>query len=76
MARRRYDEQQRRNVLQERLTVDIPLMVSMALKEDLGQTLDFKKDITGQLLRADSQATARYPRRGYILRSEMVGRSL
>lgn len=59
MAIRRYDEQQRREILQERLKTDIPLMVSIALKEDLGQVVDYRKDITGQLLNAATQSTAR-----------------
>ncbi|MBQ0269135.1 carboxylating nicotinate-nucleotide diphosphorylase [Providencia huaxiensis] len=59
MTIRRYDEQQRREKLFERLQIDIPFMVSVALKEDLGQSVDYKKDITGQLLNADRQASAR-----------------
>ncbi len=43
MTIRRYDEQQRRKMLLERLQVDIPFMVSVALKEDLGQSVDYKK---------------------------------
>lgn len=49
MATRRYSEEQRRELLLERLNSDIPFIVSHALKEDLGQTVDFKQDITGQL---------------------------
>lgn len=59
MAIRRYDEKQRREVLLERLSVDIPFMVSVALKEDLGQLVDYKQDITGQLLNENTLATAR-----------------
>lgn len=59
MAIRRYDEQQRREILLERLEVDIPFMVSVALKEDLGQSVDYKNDITGQLLNANMQSSAR-----------------
>ncbi len=59
MPIRRYDEQQRRTILQARLDTDIPFMVGVALKEDLGQVIDYKRDITGQLLNADTQATAR-----------------
>ena len=59
MAIRRYDEKQRREVLLERLSVDIPFMVSVALKEDLGQLFDYKQDITGQLLNENALATAR-----------------
>ncbi|APC12685.1 MULTISPECIES: carboxylating nicotinate-nucleotide diphosphorylase [Providencia] len=58
MPIRRYDEQQRRTILQARLDTDIPFMVGVALKEDLGQVIDYKRDITGQLLNADTQATA------------------
>lgn len=43
MTIRRYDEQQRREMLFERLQIDIPFMVSVALKEDLGQSIDYKK---------------------------------
>lgn len=59
MATRRYSEEQRRELLLERLNSDIPFIVSHALKEDLGQTVDFKQDITGQLLQPTSQAKAR-----------------
>ncbi|EFB71643.1 nicotinate-nucleotide diphosphorylase (carboxylating) [Providencia rustigianii DSM 4541] len=59
MSIRRYDEQERRKILIERLIVDIPFMVTVALKEDLGQFVDYKKDITGQLLNEKTQATAR-----------------
>lgn len=59
MAIRRYDEQQRREVLLGRLSEDIPFMVSVALKEDLGQLVDYKQDITGQLLNENTHATAR-----------------
>ncbi|MEX6157389.1 carboxylating nicotinate-nucleotide diphosphorylase [Providencia manganoxydans] len=59
MATRRYDENQRREVLLERLRTDIPFTVSNALKEDLGQVVDYKQDITGQLLSPNSQADAR-----------------
>lgn len=59
MATRRYDENQRREVLLERLHTDIPFTVSNALKEDLGQVVDYKQDITGQLLSPNSQADAR-----------------
>ncbi|HHR5880356.1 TPA: carboxylating nicotinate-nucleotide diphosphorylase [Providencia alcalifaciens] len=59
MTTRRYDEQERRKLLMARLITDIPLMVSVALKEDLGQVIDYKRDITGQLLNEEAQATAR-----------------
>ena len=59
MAIRRYDVQQRREILLERLSVDIPFMVGVALKEDLGQLIDYKQDITGQLLNENTLATAR-----------------
>lgn len=59
MALRRYDEQQRRSILSDRLSADIPFMVSVALKEDLGQSIDYKKDITGQLLDENILAKAR-----------------
>lgn len=59
MTTRRYYEQERRKLLMARLITDIPFMVSVALKEDLGQIVDYKRDVTGQLLNEDSQATAR-----------------
>ncbi|OAT48403.1 carboxylating nicotinate-nucleotide diphosphorylase [Providencia heimbachae] len=59
MTMRRYDEQQRRKILLERLAVDIPFMVSVALKEDLGQKVDYKQDITGQLLNERAISIAR-----------------
>lgn len=59
MTMRRYDEQQRRKILLERLAVDIPFMVSVALKEDLGQKVDYKQDITGQLLNGSAISIAR-----------------
>ncbi len=59
MTIRRYDEQQRHKVLLERLAVDIPFMVNVALKEDLGQKVDYKQDITGQLLNESAVAIAR-----------------
>lgn len=59
MTTRRYDEQERRKLLMARLITDIPFMVNVALKEDLGQIVDYKRDITGQLLNEDFQATAR-----------------
>lgn len=59
MTTRRYDEQERRKLLMARLITDIPFMVNVALKEDLGQVVDYKRDITGQLLNEAFQATAR-----------------
>lgn len=59
MTTRRYDEQERRKLLMARLITDIPFMVNVALKEDLGQIVDYKRDVTGQLLNEASQATAR-----------------
>ncbi|HHR6130997.1 TPA: carboxylating nicotinate-nucleotide diphosphorylase [Providencia alcalifaciens] len=59
MTTRRYDEQERRKLLMARLITDIPFMVNVALKEDLGQVVDYKRDVTGQLLNEESQATAR-----------------
>lgn len=58
MTTRRYDEQERRKMLMARLVADIPFMVSVALKEDLGQIIDYKRDITGQLLSKETQAHA------------------
>ena len=59
MTLRRYDEQQRRSILSDRLSVDIPFMVGVALREDLGQSIDYKRDITGQLLNESLFAKAR-----------------
>ncbi|WP_321158236.1 carboxylating nicotinate-nucleotide diphosphorylase [Providencia stuartii] len=59
MATRRYDENQRREALFEKLNTDIPFMVTHALKEDLGQIVDVRQDITGQLLQPVARATAR-----------------
>ncbi|MBF0692448.1 carboxylating nicotinate-nucleotide diphosphorylase [Providencia alcalifaciens] len=58
MTTRRYDEQERRKMLMARLVADIPFMVSVALKEDLGQIIDYKRDITGQLLSKETRAHA------------------
>lgn len=47
MATRRYSEEQRRELLLERLNSDIPFIVSHALKEDLGKQLILSKILRG-----------------------------
>lgn len=50
MSTCRYNQDQRREALLERLTLDIPLAVSQALREDLGGKIDANNDITAQLI--------------------------
>jgi nicotinate-nucleotide pyrophosphorylase (carboxylating) len=50
MPPRRYNPDRRRDELLERISLDIPLDVSHALREDLGGEVDANKDITAQLL--------------------------
>lgn len=59
MMTRRYDIEQRKQLLMNQLVTDIPEKVAQALMEDLGQSTDYRQDITGQLLPADKQVTAR-----------------
>ena len=58
MSTRRYDPDSRRQALIERIENDIPEAVARALQEDLGGDIDSGRDITAQLLPADSQAHA------------------
>jgi nicotinate-nucleotide pyrophosphorylase (carboxylating) len=58
MSTRRYDPDSRRQALIERIENDIPEAVARALQEDLGGDIDSERDITAQLLPADSQAHA------------------
>ncbi|SNC58542.1 carboxylating nicotinate-nucleotide diphosphorylase [Sodalis endosymbiont of Henestaris halophilus] len=59
MLTRCYDVKQRQADLLERVKQDIPMLVSAALKEDLGgSNIDAQADITALLLPAGSQATA------------------
>ncbi|MEG3110151.1 carboxylating nicotinate-nucleotide diphosphorylase [Pantoea sp. T14] len=58
MSTRRYDPDSRRQALIERIENDIPEAVARALQEDLGGDIDSERDITAQLLPADTQAHA------------------
>ncbi|GAB81006.1 carboxylating nicotinate-nucleotide diphosphorylase [Shimwellia blattae] len=59
MPPRRYNPDSRREDLLERINLDVPEIVSRALREDLGGEVDASNDITAQLLPADSQSHAR-----------------
>ncbi|MBB1229693.1 carboxylating nicotinate-nucleotide diphosphorylase [Pantoea pleuroti] len=58
MSSRGYDPDSRRQALIKRIESDIPDAVAQALKEDLGGEIDADRDITAQLLPADTQADA------------------
>ena len=58
MPPRRYNPDHRRDVLLERINLDIPAAVALALREDLGGEVDANNDITAQLLPADDRAHA------------------
>ncbi len=58
MPTRRYNPDRRREALLESINLDIPLLVSQALREDLGGEVDPNQDITAQLLPADSRSHA------------------
>jgi len=58
MSSRGYDPDSRRQALIKRIESDIPDAVALALKEDLGGEIDADRDITAQLLPADTQAHA------------------
>ncbi|QXB58466.1 carboxylating nicotinate-nucleotide diphosphorylase [Pantoea agglomerans] len=58
MSSRGYDPDSRRQTLIKRIESDIPDSVALALKEDLGGEIDADRDITAQLLPADTQADA------------------
>jgi len=58
MSSRGYDPDSRRQALIKRIESDIPDAVALALKEDLGGDIDADRDITAQLLPADTQADA------------------
>lgn len=58
MPPRRYNPDRRRDELLDRITLDIPLAVSQALREDLGGEVDPNNDITAQLLPPDSTSHA------------------
>lgn len=58
MPPRRYNPDHRRDALLERITLDIPVTVAQALREDLGGEMDASRDITAQLLPPDSRSHA------------------
>ncbi len=58
MATRRYDADLRRAQLLARIDQDIPLSVTLALREDLGGEADADGDITARLLPGERQAAA------------------
>lgn len=58
MPPRRYNPEQRRHDLLERIQLNIPHAVTQALSEDLGGKPDANNDITAQLLPADNQSHA------------------
>ncbi|WP_333851405.1 carboxylating nicotinate-nucleotide diphosphorylase [Leclercia sp.] len=58
MPPRRYNPDHRRNVLLERINLDIPASVANALREDLGGDVNADNDITAQLLAEDARSHA------------------
>lgn len=58
MPPRRYNPDHRRDALLERINLDIPAAVALALREDLGGEVDANNDITAQLLPAGDRAHA------------------
>jgi len=58
MPPRRYNPDHRRNVLLERINLDIPVSVANALREDLGGDVNADNDITAQLLAEDARSHA------------------
>ncbi|MGB9098427.1 carboxylating nicotinate-nucleotide diphosphorylase [Erwinia sp.] len=58
MTTRRYDPDNRRTALLERIEDDIPPSVAQALREDLGGEVDPCKDITASLLPAEATSHA------------------
>lgn len=58
MSSRGYDPDSRRQALIRRIEADIPEAVARALQEDLGGEIDADRDITAQLLPAETQAHA------------------
>ncbi|EOW6518062.1 carboxylating nicotinate-nucleotide diphosphorylase [Cronobacter dublinensis] len=58
MPPRRYNPDHRRDALLERITLDIPVTVAQALREDLGGETDASRDITAQLLPPDRRSHA------------------
>ncbi|QWT43059.1 carboxylating nicotinate-nucleotide diphosphorylase [Dickeya dadantii] len=58
MTTRRYSQEQRQAELFSRIEQDIPISVSLALREDLGGDISAEHDITAQLLPEETQANA------------------
>lgn len=58
MPPRRYNPDRRRDELLERITLDIPLAVAQALREDLGGEVAPNNDITAQLLPPENTSHA------------------
>lgn len=58
MPPRRYNPDDRRDALLERINLDIPAAVAQALREDLGGEVDAGNDITAQLLPEDTHSHA------------------
>ncbi|MCS2156929.1 carboxylating nicotinate-nucleotide diphosphorylase [Scandinavium sp. H11S7] len=58
MPPRRYNPEHRRDVLLERINLDIPAAVAHALREDLGGEVNAANDITAQLLPEDTRSHA------------------
>ncbi|UCB32112.1 carboxylating nicotinate-nucleotide diphosphorylase [Duffyella gerundensis] len=58
MTARRYDHDSRKTALLSRIGNDIPPAVELALREDLGGTIDADNDLTALLLPADKVAQA------------------
>lgn len=58
MPPRRYNPDHRRDALLERINLDIPQTVVLALREDLGGDINADNDITAQLLPPDGRSHA------------------
>ncbi|MEH2921676.1 carboxylating nicotinate-nucleotide diphosphorylase [Samsonia erythrinae] len=59
MSTRRDSQEQRQETLRSRIAQDIPASVQLALREDLGGSIDINQDITARLLPDNSTASAR-----------------
>lgn len=58
MSPRRYNPDRRRDVLLERINLDITDAVAHSLREDLGGEVDANNDISAQLLPQDARSHA------------------
>ena len=58
MSPRRYNPDRRRDVLLERINLDITDAVAHSLREDLGGEVDASNDISAQLLPQDARSHA------------------